>query len=68
MEKKLKSNCNKSQFAHKDFSSILLRLHVASLDSPEIIRATASQNTWLLLFVIYYNPLGTVIPIIYQYI
>ena len=68
MKKKLKSNCINSEFVQKDFSSILLRLHVASLDSPEIIRATASQNTWLLLFVIYYNPLATLIPIIYQYI
>ena len=35
----------KSELVEKDFSSILLKLQVASLDSPEIARTIILQNT-----------------------
>ena len=40
MKKYLKSNCIKSELVQRDFSSILLKLQVISLDSPEIVRTT----------------------------
>ena len=45
MKKYRKSNGIKSELVQKDFSSILLKLQVTSLDSPEIVRTTVLQNT-----------------------
>ena len=42
----MKSNCMKSELVEKDFSSILLKLQVASLDLPEIARTIILQNTF----------------------
>ena len=66
MKKYLKSNCIKSELVQKDFSSILLKLQVTSLDSPEIVRATVLQNTsvWATSVFIYYNDLAILILII----
>ena len=38
----------------KDFSSILLKLQVTSLDSPEIVRTTVLQNTSVLAASVFY--------------
>ena len=40
-----KCNCNKSELVQKDFSSILLKLQVTSLDSSEIVRTGVLQKT-----------------------
>ena len=34
------NNCIKSELVQRDFSKILLKLQVTSLDSPEIVRTT----------------------------
>ena len=44
MKKYLKCNCIKSEPVQKDFSSILLKLQVTSLDSPQLVRTTFLQN------------------------
>ena len=44
MKKYLKSNCIKSELVQKDFSSILLKIQITSLDSQEILR-TVSENS-----------------------
>ena len=44
LKKYLKCNCIKSEPVQKDFSSILLKLQVTSLDSPQIVRTTFLQN------------------------
>ena len=43
-KKRLESNCNKSELVQKDFSNILLKLQVTSLDSSEIVRAGVLQK------------------------
>ena len=66
MRKYLKSNCIKSELVQKDFSSILIKLQVTSLDSPEIVRTAVLQNSsvWATFF-IYYTDFAVVILIIY---
>ena len=62
LKKYLKSNCIKSGHVQKDFSSILLKLQVTSLDSPEIVRTTVLQNTSVLAASVFY-----ILQMIYQY-
>ena len=67
MKKYLKSNGIKRELVQKDFSSILLKLHVTSLDSPEIVRTTVLENTsvWATSVFIYYNDLAILLLITY---
>ena len=62
MKKYLKSNGIKRELVQKDFSSILLKLQVTSLDSPEIVRTTVLENTSVF---IYYNDLAILLLITY---
>ena len=67
MKKYRKSNGIKRELVQKDFSSILLKLHVTSLDSPEIVRTTVLENTsvWATSVFIYYNDLAILLLITY---
>ena len=58
MKKYLKSNCVKSELVQKDFSSILLKLQITSLNSRDVVRATVLQDTTVLatsVFIYYYD-------------
>ena len=66
-----KIDCIKSELVQKDFSSILIKLHVISLDSPKNSKSNcfAKHLFWLLLFFRYCNALVIlIILIICQYI
>ena len=67
MKKYRKSNGIKRELVQKDFSSILLKLHVTSLDSPEIVRTTVLEITsvWATSVFIYYNDLAILLLITY---
>ena len=44
----------KSELPQKDFSSIMLKLHVTSRNSPEIVRTTLLQNTSVFATSVFY--------------